>query len=89
MANRAPTLLTGDCPYLKQRHSIVVTYLETRPAGSPAPHYHISDFDCDYSEECQLAFSCPLVLNAPKHPPGIMGLGRWGKNFFRKKFFPQ
>ena len=73
MADRAPTLLWGDCPYLKKRHSIVVNYFETRPAGSSVPHYKISGMDCDYSNECPLVDACPLVLNAPKHPPGIGG----------------
>lgn len=74
MLKRAPTLLSGDCPHLKCRHSIVVSYLETSVAHSAAPHYKIADMDCDHSDECRLKDCCPLVLNAPKHPPGI-GLG--------------
>ncbi|HEY3425734.1 MAG TPA: hypothetical protein VGL27_13120 [Negativicutes bacterium] len=73
MAKRAPTLLYGDCPHLKKRFSVIVTYEETRIPGEAIPHYKVADMECDYSDECTQD-KCPIVENAPKHPPGI-GLG--------------
>lgn len=74
MNKRAPTLLSGDCPHLKKRHSIVAVYSETRIPGQAMPRYHVEEFECDYSDQCGLEEECPLVKNAPKHPLGI-GLG--------------
>lgn len=73
MAKRAPTLLQGDCPYLNKRLSIIVIYDETRVPGEAMPHYKVVEMECDYSDECGLD-KCPIMENAPKHPPGI-GLG--------------
>lgn len=70
MSKRAPTLLSGDCPHLKKRHSIIAVYRETRIPGETVPHYQIEEIECDYSDECSLD-KCPLAQNAPKHPPGI------------------
>lgn len=70
MSKRAPTLLSGDCPYLKKRHSIIAIYRETRIPGETAPHYQVEEIECDYSDQCGIAH-CPLAENAPKHPPGI------------------
>lgn len=70
MNKRAPTLLSGDCPYLKKRHNIIAIYCENRISGETAPHYQVEEIECDYSDECGIA-NCPLVENAPKHPPGI------------------
>ena len=70
MSKRAPTLLTGDCPYLQKRHSIIAVYRETRIPTELAPHYQVEEIECDYSGDCGLA-KCPLAENAPKHPPGI------------------
>ena len=65
MTKRAPTLLSGDCPY--------AIYRETRIPGEAVPHYQVAEIECDFSDECGLE-KCPLGENAPKHPPGI-GLG--------------
>lgn len=70
MSRRAPTLLTGDCPYLQKRHSIIAVYGETRTPNESRPHYQVEEIECDYSDDCGLA-KCPLAENAPKHPPGI------------------
>ena len=73
MSRRAPTLLSGDCPYLAKRHTIIAIYRETRIPGEAVPHYQVAEIECDFSDECGLE-KCPLGENAPKHPPGI-GLG--------------
>ncbi|TWH46926.1 hypothetical protein [Sporomusa sp. KB1] len=70
MSKRAPTLLSGDCPHLKKRHSIIAIYCENYIPNQAAPHYQIEEIDCDYSDECGLE-KCPIAENAPKHPPGI------------------
>ena len=74
MSKRAPTLLCGNCPYLNKQVNVIVIYNETRVPGDAMPHYKIVDMECDDSEECGKADHCPIVENAPKHPPGI-GLG--------------
>jgi len=73
MSKRAPTILFGHCLHLKKRHNIIAVYQETRIPGLAAPHYHVEEVECDYSDDCGLE-KCPLAENAPKHPPGI-GLG--------------
>ncbi len=70
MAKRAPTLLQGDCPHLNKPFSIIVTYEETRVPGEAMPHYKVAEMECDYADECKQE-KCPIMENAPKHPPGI------------------
>ena len=73
MNKRAPVVLTGDCPYLEKRHQIIAIYQEIAITGKSVPGYQVAEMECDFSEECGRQ-PCPLLKNAPGHPPGI-GLG--------------
>ena len=73
MSRRAPVILAGDCPYVKKRHQIIVVYRETRQPDKNVPAYQVEEMECDFSAECGQN-PCPLLQNAPGHPPGI-GLG--------------
>ncbi|HWR40099.1 MAG TPA: hypothetical protein VN611_11415 [Patescibacteria group bacterium] len=73
MSRRAPVILAGDCPYLQKKQQIIVVYRETRNPGQAVPGYQVEEMECDFSDECG-QIPCPLLKNAPGHPPGI-GLG--------------
>jgi hypothetical protein len=61
------SIVSGYCDHLSNRNSITVTYAKVNVLGDTHSYQKLTSFSCDYANDCQKDFECPIVQDAMKN----------------------
>lgn len=58
-------ICTGECPYIKDNHTININYTYVPMLGTLRKNYKKGSFNCSFFDECPYQNDCPVYQDSP------------------------